>query len=235
MQANTDGGAQTIELPAGVYTLTIANDDPAHDSAVRDLDITGDLTLRGVGPGATIVQAGPQQGRGIDRVFEIHRSANVRIENLSVRYGRAEDAGAIRVWGTLTLVGNLVTANESAAGGGGITNNGTLVLIDSAVTGNRARYGGGIVNFSRLTLRGSAVNSNSAVTDGGGIAASGEFTAVNSTISNNRAGGTAAASTSAVSRIMGVCSTSRWRRTLPMTMAMAVATAAGSPTATTDR
>jgi hypothetical protein len=63
MQANADGGALTIELTAGVYTLTIAKDNPANDPAVRDLDITGDITLRGVGLGATSVQAGPEQGR----------------------------------------------------------------------------------------------------------------------------------------------------------------------------
>src|SRR5262245_30485911 len=51
MQANADAGPLTIELSAGVYTLTIANDDPANDQAVRDLDITGGLTLHGAGPG----------------------------------------------------------------------------------------------------------------------------------------------------------------------------------------
>jgi CSLREA domain-containing protein len=121
MQASAAGASQTIELPQGVYTLTIANDDPANDQGVRDLDIFGALTIRGVGPGQAIVQAGPAQGSGIDRVFEIHRGADARIENVGVRYGRAEEAGGIRVWGTLALVDSFVTASDLAASGGGCT------------------------------------------------------------------------------------------------------------------
>jgi hypothetical protein len=186
MQANAFEAAQTVELPPGVYTLTIANDDPANDQAVRDLDILRNITLRGIGPGGSIIQAGPDRGVGIDRVLEVHRGAQARLEDVLLRHGRAEDAGGIRNNGSLTLTRSGVSANDSAASGGGITNNGSLALIDSTVNGNTAREGGGITNFSRLRVLGSAINGNQAV-QAGGISAFGETKIVNSTISGNRA------------------------------------------------
>jgi hypothetical protein len=186
MQANMFEAAQTVELPPGVYTLTIANDDPANDQAVRDLDIFGNITLRGIGLGAAIIEAGPNRSVGIDRVLEVHRGATARLENVLLRHGRAEDAGGIRNNGSLTLTRSGVSANDSAASGGGITNNGSLALIESTVNGNTAREGGGITNFSRLRVLGSAINGNSAV-QAGGISAFGETKLINSTISGNRA------------------------------------------------
>jgi CSLREA domain-containing protein len=186
MHSNPIAAAQTVELPGGIYTLRIEGDDPANDQAVRDLDILGNLTLRGIGPGSTIIQAGPVRGAGIDRVLEVHRGAEARLENVQLRHGKAEDAGAIRNWGTLSLIHSFVSANDSASSGGGITNNGDLALIESRVTGNTAREGGGITNFGRLRALGSAINSNAAV-QAGGLSAFGQTTLVNSTISSNRA------------------------------------------------
>jgi len=62
MEANAYPGADVIEIPAGTYGLTIPlpSSDPFYfdsDPAVGDLDITQDLTIRGAGSDATIVDA----------------------------------------------------------------------------------------------------------------------------------------------------------------------------------
>ncbi len=48
--ANAAFGADTVELPAGTYTLNLAG---AGEDATGDLDITGDLTINGAGAAAT--------------------------------------------------------------------------------------------------------------------------------------------------------------------------------------
>ena len=67
--ANAAPGADTIILPAGIYTLAIAG---AGDNvaATGDLDITDDLTLTGDGAATTIIDGG-----ALDRVLAgIHRT-----------------------------------------------------------------------------------------------------------------------------------------------------------------
>jgi hypothetical protein len=61
--ANANPGADTINLPAGTYALSIlgAGEDNA---ATGDLDIRDDLTILGAGAATTTVD-----GSGIDRVF----------------------------------------------------------------------------------------------------------------------------------------------------------------------
>ena len=58
-------GGDTIVLPSGTYTLTIAGTGE-NGGAMGDLDIKGDLTITGAATGTTIVD-----GAEIDRIFEI--------------------------------------------------------------------------------------------------------------------------------------------------------------------
>src|SRR5690242_21889878 len=52
METNALGGADTITLPAGTFTLTRVGSD---DTDVNgDLDVTGPLTINGAGSGSTI-------------------------------------------------------------------------------------------------------------------------------------------------------------------------------------
>src|SRR5438105_616173 len=62
IQANSSHGHDTIIVPAGTYTLTLAgaNEDYA---ATGDLDIRGDMTISGAGADTTIIDGG-----GLDRV-----------------------------------------------------------------------------------------------------------------------------------------------------------------------
>ncbi len=77
--ANDTPGPDTITVPAGTYTLTIAGADE-NGAATGDLDITDDLTINGAGLATTIIQAGALGHKdsggpnGIDRVFHHPRS-----------------------------------------------------------------------------------------------------------------------------------------------------------------
>ena len=78
--SNANSGTDTIILPAGVYTLTIAgrNEDAA---ATGDLDITDPVNITGVA-GSTIID-----GNGIDRVFDVFASGTTTISGVTIRNG----------------------------------------------------------------------------------------------------------------------------------------------------
>ncbi len=167
-EANALAGADTITLPAGTYTLTIAG--AGEDaSATGDLDITGGLTINGAGAGTTIVDGG-----ALDRVFHVIGAITVQMTAVTVRNGSA--------------IGVALGAN-----GGGILSNdsGTLTLNSSTISGNTAaRYGGGIWNVGILTLNSSSVSGNTAASDGGGIYHGGGILTLNSsTVSGNSGAG----------------------------------------------
>ncbi len=82
MAADAKGGSNTIKLPNGTITLTIAGADK-DASATGDLDIKGNLTIKGKGAGTTIVN-----GNKLDRVFQV-LSGKVAISGLTVQNGRA--------------------------------------------------------------------------------------------------------------------------------------------------
>ena len=65
IEANASKGHDTIIVPAGTYTLTLAgaNED---DAATGDLDIRNGMTISGAGADTTVIDGG-----GLDRVFQI--------------------------------------------------------------------------------------------------------------------------------------------------------------------
>ena len=169
--ANGNGQADTITLGAGTYHLTLTSG--TSDADYGDLDITGSdaLTITGVGPGLTIIDA-----NGIDRVFEIHSGA-----------------GPVVISG-VTIISGTVTGN----GGGIYDDDADLILINTVVSGNVATgtfgSGGGVFVLSgTLTLSAGQVVSNSATGDGGGVyisESSAIFTQTGvSTIAHNTASG----------------------------------------------
>ena len=211
--ANAAGGADTIDLPAGTYTLSIAGagEDAA---ATGDLDITDDLTITGVGSGTTIIDAAM-----IDRVFHVLSAATVDIVGVAMENG---DPGAALVGaifndvGTLTLTNSTARDSRANVGGGiyngtdqmltltgstvsgvtqgaGIVNGGTTMVTDSMIIGNTGGNAGGIhssqIIGSILTVTGSTISGNTATVDGGGIriADGGTLTVTDSTVSGNSA------------------------------------------------
>jgi len=152
-------GADTIILPAGVYTLTLGN----------QLDIFSDITINGNSKDNTIIQADncnpvtDPTCTHTHRVFFVHDIGSLTLNNLKIRHG--------------------------VDSGGGIANFGTLKITNSTVSDNYGEYGGGIINGSNLTVEESTFSNNEAITDGGGIynLSSGTLTVTGCDISDNKA------------------------------------------------
>jgi uncharacterized repeat protein (TIGR01451 family) len=217
--ANNTPGADTINVPAGTYTLTIAGTGE-NAAAMGDLDITDDLTLVGAGSTTTIVEAGTSSTNGIDRVFHILADTTASISGLTIRNGLTTgNGGAILNEGTmLTVTSSTLTANHADKGGGiyqtgggmlkvdrstislnvvdkggGILNNsGTVEIVDSTISGNTsAQQGGGIINTgTSMSLTRTTVSGNmSGTAGGGGVFNRVPITIINSTISGNKTAG----------------------------------------------
>ena len=181
LQANHLPGADSILLPAGIYTLT----RPGHDGSGLNgsLTISESLTIQGAGSGAVILDGnGPITG---DRVFQILPSAaTVSLNGLRIRNGQAPaagpnplDGGAIYRDGSSAALplpslqlSDVVIESSSAANGGGLfALSGQLTLSGTRITQNSAaNQGGGLyAAASTLTVQDSQVSGNSAATGGG--------------------------------------------------------------------
>ena len=180
--ANTDAavdacragrGADAIRLKAGSYVL----------SSAAQLEIAGDLTIRGAGAEDTVIDAAQ-----LSRVLHI-AGWSVELEGLTIQGGLAPfDAGILND-GTLFLTHSIVRGNSAETSNGGITNLGAMVIADSSIVGNVAvqEFNGGIFNGAgaRLTLVDSTVSDNTANLSNGGIANLGAMAIVDSLVSGN--------------------------------------------------
>ena len=144
---------KTIWLPAWQDRLTLTGADNA--AATGDLDITGEVTIVGVGAGLTVIDAGGQYGLA-DRVFDV-------IGGGSLDLSRA------------TITGGYLTGD----GGAGIRVNddAELILTDCSVVQNvnTGGAGGGVFRFQdgNATIRRSVFVGNSTSSRGGAICSSG--------------------------------------------------------------
>lgn len=199
METNKLGGKNVIILPEGTYYLSRAgaNEDNAR---IGDLDIKNNLTIKGAGLNATIIDGSRAQTG--DRVFHI-LSGPVKIQGVTIQNG-GDDAAKTQLTGggiyvnagaKLTLVKILVESNRAAAGGG-IYSLGNLVIKKSTIDANSALsttlqdlYGGGIFNGSTATtsLTKTSVTNNLAGFRGGGIHNVGKLTLKQSTLQYNTA------------------------------------------------
>lgn len=203
LDANALAGADTINLPAGTYSSTLAGagEDAA---ATGDLDILDSVTIVGQGAGATL-----DAGSLGDRVFHVLGGNDLPVVTISgvTITGGGEDSGGglYNLGGSVTLT-NSAVSNNSASGntgnGGGLYNvDGSLSITNSVLSGNSSLRtdpssnldyagGGAIYNNSGGTVTvdgGSSITGNSAVPNyGGGIFnEGGVVTVTNGTISNN--------------------------------------------------
>ncbi len=118
--ADAKPNADTIILPAGTITLTIAG-PPEDNAASGDLDVRGNLTIKGKGAGETVID-----GNNLDRVFQV-LSGTVAISGVTIQHGlAAEGGGLLNSGGKVTLtsvsvVNNLAIGSSGAAGGNGVT------------------------------------------------------------------------------------------------------------------
>ena len=178
--ANTDtpidacpagSGADTIHLPAGIYTFTLptVGEDANQDG---DLDISQNVDIYGAGAQTTIIN-----GNDIDRIFHITTSGiNVVIANLTITNG---------------------TAVPGTGNGGGVFSSGYVFLGWVNIADNSAPRGGGIATDAtgELYIQNSAIHNNIAPYTGSGTGVAGaiehfgtSMTIVNSTVSDNISG-----------------------------------------------
>jgi CSLREA domain-containing protein len=168
MQANFTGGANTIVLPAGTYTLTrVGYDD---DALVGDLDIKHDLTIQGAGSVATIID-----GNGLvthDRVFHVFSTVqNVTLSGMTIRNGESLPTPTPSPTPT-------ATPTPRTLGGGGLYIEGAakVHLSDVIFDSNTGENGGGIyANFSSVggSLELDHVILHANTTTAGGVGAGG--------------------------------------------------------------
>ena len=200
LAANTDtafggcpagGGADTITLAAGTYTLSIPVGSAGDDG---DLDVTGPLAIRHAGVTPAVIDAG-----GIDRVIQVLSTGSLTASGFTIRNGRTSQAGAgIRNEGTLNLSNATVAANTTTASfGGGISDSGvaTMSLTNVTVSGNRAESDGGgidqgvggVLNLNSVTIADNLTDISGDTGGGGGIFnAGGTVNLTNTIIARNR-------------------------------------------------
>lgn len=120
-EANQTAEADTINVPAGTYTLSRTG-DREDTGYIGDLDIREEITIAGAGAGSTVIDGG-----GIDRVFH-------------VLYRTATFSG-------LTITGGNVTQPENKAYGGAavLGDTATIYLTDCSLINNSSYYNGGAV------------------------------------------------------------------------------------------
>jgi hypothetical protein len=159
---NASGGANTIRLQPGTYTLTAPdNSTPADGSNGLPL-ITRPLTIVGAGADTTIIERAATAPNF--RLFSVAQTGLLKLEGLTVRGGRLD--------------------SENSPGGGALLNRGTAIISQSALTNNR---GGGILSSGRVVIAGSIISDNNASTfvSGGISMFGGMLTVVDSTIRDN--------------------------------------------------
>ncbi len=200
-RANLTGGADVVSVPAGTYTLTIANpgapgtNNNEDNNATGDLDILDSITITGAGQGSTIIQAGTNTSNGIDKVFASNpictSTVNTSISGLTARFGRNMQP---------------FNAPDFSFTGGGLDwcntgSNGMLTVTNATFDQNTVvnGFGGGInlspdpgITSGQVTLTGATLSNNATVANlsarGGGLSSDGgpySITITGSTISGN--------------------------------------------------
>ncbi|ASJ70625.1 DUF4347 domain-containing protein [Granulosicoccus antarcticus] len=198
-EANALGGAHTISLGAGTYTLSLG-----------ELEIDSDITLTGAGTDQTFI-SGDELSRVINIAsgtvtlsgltiqdgdaavsagggININGTANVTLDTVNLISNTGKDGGAINNAGALIIQSSTIDGNTSTNKGGGIHSDGSLTLTDTTLSNNSAlsRSGGGVFDngapssFTNVTISG-----NYAKDPGGGIYTQGAISLQNVTITEN--------------------------------------------------
>jgi CSLREA domain-containing protein len=150
IESNFCPGTQTIVIPAGMYSLTLAGtgEDAA---ATGDLDIKDNVTI--LGEDQPVIN-----GDLRDRVFEVFPGFTADISGVIIQRGRAPYGGGIYNQGTLNINESTLRENTAVRPAGGVDparggaifsrGSGALGVYLSTVEGNTAEQGGGILAMS---------------------------------------------------------------------------------------
>jgi hypothetical protein len=190
--ANRNGETNTISLAAGLYTLTVVDNDTGGPTGLPS--VTSPLTLRGAGAVSTIIERAANAPHF--RLGHVASMGHLTLEGLTLRGGLIESAidigsvGGLVNEGVLTLMWTMQTDN----GGGGILNQGICTLYTSTLARNYGAgiggsRGGGFHNGGVATIINTTFVDNRTSGRfggaGGGISNGGTLTLVNSTLTGN--------------------------------------------------
>jgi hypothetical protein len=174
MAADANPNSDTINLPAGLITLTIAPSG-TDGSSSGDLDISGNVTIKGSSSGQTIIN-----GNSLDRVFAI-TSGRVSISNVVIEHGVATDGGGIVNDGATVTLTSVQLFDNNAVGflGSNGANGAAGPVVGSAGGGGGLGglgVGGAIFNAAgSLTLSKCFISTNAAIGGPGGAGGNGGF------------------------------------------------------------
>lgn len=180
MESNASVWKDTIEVPGGLYQLTL----PVAAGGGR-LAITDGVKIQGAGAASTIID-----GNHADIVLYV-QSEGLELNHVTVQGGNSQAGGGIRVdAGNSEFTNLIIRQNEAFTGGGGlyVLDGATLRIRRSAIIDNFATgaFGGGIWNQGELWVYDSTIASNDS-NRAGGIRNSGQMNLRNTTISGNLA------------------------------------------------
>ncbi|MBX3235841.1 MAG: hypothetical protein KF814_06795 [Nitrospiraceae bacterium] len=215
MESNASVWRDTIEVPAGLYRLTIPL-----NAGGGGLHITDGVKIQGAGAAGTIID-----GNRLDSVIYVDHEG-LELNHVTVQGGLQQFGGGLRLnAGTSELSNLILRDNEAFTGGGGllvadgavgklrrstvtenhavgafgggIQNKGELWVYDTTISGNESNRAGGIRNEGQLNLRNVTISGNVASSPEagtGGISQNGFAVLNNVTITDNTGVGNNAAS-----------------------------------------
>lgn len=165
--ANQGADQDTILIPDGKYTITIAGADD--DGLLGDFDIKSAVELKGntQDPGKVIISGGKTE-----RVFDIFNGAGVTIRSLRIQDGSASTGAGILVTEKSFLFLSAVTlrGNQASLKGGAVALVSAVysVIHNSTLTSNSSGEDGGAiwVDKSPLLILGSRLNTNTSLRGG---------------------------------------------------------------------
>jgi uncharacterized repeat protein (TIGR01451 family) len=188
--ANSTPEADTIQLAAGTYTLTTA--DNITDEANGLPSIMSAVTIQGAGADQTIVE---RQGNApAFRLVHMAATGTLILDGLTLAGGLGLfGGGGIRNdGGHVTIMDSIMMNNQTIPrGGGGLWNSGTVRILRSTLTDNIALTsgsGGGIYNEGTLRLLNSTLTDNLSDEAGGLYNSGGLSMITNSTVAHNHGG-----------------------------------------------
>ncbi len=198
-EANALAGTDTINIPAGTFTMTIAGSGE-NAAATGDYDITSNMTISGASKTTTIIDA-----NSLDRMFHVFGGGyTVAISNMTIKNGAVTNyGGGIYVQptnATFSLTNISFESNSGGNGGqgGGVYSNSPVTGTGLTFTSNTAHGGAGALYFysGSTSITNSTFTSNQAnLPSGSGWGQGGAIyndnsalTLTNVTFNNNIAG-----------------------------------------------
>ena len=188
-------GADTIDLPAGTYMLSLgASFEDGNTEG--DLDISGVVSIVGSDVDTTIIKAGTDIDNAIDRIFHVLSSGHLTVQGLTIRNGgtivgeNILDGGAIYVdsGGQATINDCLITENFGVNCGAvvGLADS-TIAISNSVISNNLGGSGGGMCSRGSTTIDAVTFDDNTGMFGGALMTGGGTVQISNSTFSNNNA------------------------------------------------